>query len=67
MSELKARAVNTKVVMPVKDDRIFCLHVSGAAFRAVKHVRWCTAQLKIEPMVNALKSLRDEYGKKFLC
>jgi DNA sulfur modification protein DndC len=28
--------------------------------------RWCTAQLKIEPMVEALKELRDQTGEKLL-
>jgi DNA sulfur modification protein DndC len=29
-------------------------------------LRWCTPQLKVEPMVNALKQLRDDHGEKFL-
>lgn len=66
MDELKSRGVKTKVVMPTMDDRFFVYMLGRGVPPPSNTFRWCTAQLKIEPMVNALKSLRDEYGKKFL-
>jgi DNA sulfur modification protein DndC len=66
ISELQARGVKTKIVMPAMDDRFFVYMFGRGVPPPSNTFRWCTPQLKIEPMVNALKSLRDEYGKKFL-
>ena len=48
------------------DDRFFVYMFGRGVPPPSNTFRWCTAQLKIEPMVAALKSLRDEYGQKFL-
>lgn len=66
MGELKALGIKTKVVMPTMDDRFFVYMFGRGVPPPSNTFRWCTPQLKIEPMVNALASLRDEYGKKFL-
>ena len=66
LSELKAKGFNVRVVMPVMDDRFYVYMFGRGVPPPSNTFRWCTAQLKIEPMVNALKELRDEYGQKFL-
>jgi len=66
MGELKARGVKTQVVMPKMDDRFFVYMFGRGVPPPSNTFRWCTAQLKIEPMVDAFKALRDEYGQKFL-
>lgn len=66
MSELKARGVKTQVVMPKMDDRFYVYMFGRGVPPPSNTFRWCTAQLKIEPMVGALAALRDEYGEKFL-
>jgi DNA sulfur modification protein DndC len=66
MAELRARGVRTQVVMPQMDDRFFVYMLGRGVPPPSNTFRWCTAQLKIEPMVAALKALRDQYGKKFL-
>ncbi len=66
MSELKARGVGTQVVLPVMDDRFFVNMFGRGVPPPSNTFRWCTSQLKIEPMEAALKVLRDHYGKKFL-
>ena len=66
MSELKARGIKTRVVMPKLDDRFFVYMFGRGVPPPSNTFRWCTAQLKIEPMVDAFKLLRDEYGQKFL-
>lgn len=66
MAELKARGVQTKVVMPIMDDRFFVYMFGRGVPPPSNTFRWCTAQLKIEPMITALKSLRDQHGAKFL-
>jgi DNA sulfur modification protein DndC len=66
LAELKVRGVQTKVVQPAMDDRFFVYMFGRGVPPPSNTFRWCTPQLKIEPMVAALKSLRDEYGQKFL-
>lgn len=66
LSELKARGVETKVVHPAMDDRFFVYMFGRGVPPPSNKFRWCTPQLKIDPMVAALKSLRDQYGQKFL-
>jgi DNA sulfur modification protein DndC len=66
LSELRARGIKTIVVMPEMEDRFFVYMFGRGVPPPSNTFRWCTPQLKIEPMVAALKALRDEYGKKFL-
>lgn len=67
LNALQQRGVNTQVVLPKIDDRYF-VYMFGRGVPPPNNntLRWCTPQIKVEPMVNALKSLRDEYGQKFL-
>lgn len=66
LSELRERGVRTQVVMPKMEDRFFVYMLGRGVPPPSNTFRWCTAQLKIEPMVAALKALRDQYGQKFL-
>lgn len=66
LGELAKRGIKTQVVLPELDDRFF-VYMFGRGVPAPKNrFRWCTPQLKIEPMENALLSLRQAYGEKFL-
>ncbi len=66
LSELEQRGIKTQVVLPALDDRFF-VYAFGRGVPAPKNrFRWCTAQLKIEPMERALLALRQEYQEKFL-
>lgn len=64
---LEPRGVRTHVVLPAIDDRYF-VYMFGRGVPPPNNntLRWCTPQIKVEPMVNALKALRDEHGEKFL-
>lgn len=66
LDELKALGIKTQIVLPVMEDRFFVYMLGRGVPPPSNTFRWCTAQLKIEPMVAALKALRDEYGQKFL-
>lgn len=66
LKELRALGVKTQVVMPTLEDRFFVYMLGRGVPPPSNTFRWCTAQLKIEPMLAALKALRDEHGKKFL-
>jgi DNA sulfur modification protein DndC len=66
LDELKRRGIETRIVLPALDDRFFVYMFGRGVPPPSNTFRWCTPQLKIEPMVNALKALRDERGQKFL-
>jgi DNA sulfur modification protein DndC len=66
LRELQARGVQTRIVLPKLDERFF-VYLFGRGVPAPKNLfRWCTPQLKVEPMEAALQGLRDSYQEKFL-
>ena len=66
LKELATRGINTQVVLPSLDDRFF-VYMFGRGVPAPKNrFRWCTPQLKIEPMNAALQSWRESCGEKLL-
>lgn len=66
LSELQERGITTQIVLPALDDRMF-VYMFGRGVPAPKNLfRWCTPQLKIEPMEKALLALREQYQEKFL-
>lgn len=66
MEEMRAAGHKAEMVWPAMDDRFFVYMLGRGVPPPSNTFRWCTAQLKIEPMVAALKALRDQHGKKFL-
>lgn len=67
LERLRQRGVTTQVVLPKLDDRYF-VYMLGRGVPPPNNntLRWCTPQIKVEPMTNALQALRDQYGEKFL-
>lgn len=67
LQAMRERGYTAQVVQPKMDDRYF-VYMLGRGVPPPNNntLRWCTPQLKVEPMVNALKALRDERGEKFL-
>ncbi len=66
MANFERQGVKTQVVLPAMDDR-FMVYMFGRGVPPPSNTfRWCTQQIKIEPMLDALKALRDEAGEKFL-
>lgn len=59
-------AVRTIVVQPAMDDRFFVYMLGRGVPPPKNRFRWCTPQLKIEPMHAALADLRDQVGEKLL-
>jgi DNA sulfur modification protein DndC len=64
--ELRERDIRTRVVLPELDDRFFVAMFGRGLPPGRPHFRWCTAILKINPMMKALQELRAEVGEKFL-
>jgi len=67
LEELRERDIETRVVLPALDDR-FLVYMLGRGVPPPnnKTLRWCTSQIKIEPMHAALRGLRDRVGEKLL-
>lgn len=67
LEELRQRDIETRVVLPALDDRFFVYMLGrGVPPPNNRTLRWCTAQIKIEPMLAALKDLRERAGQKLL-
>ena len=66
LQEVRDRGHEARLVWPEMDDRFFVYMLGRGVPPPSNTFRWCTAQLKIEPMVAALQSLRKEHGKKLL-
>jgi DNA sulfur modification protein DndC len=66
LAELRERGFETRVVLPALDDRYFVYMFGRGVPPPKNRFRWCTAQIKIEPMMQALQVLRDSTGQKLL-
>lgn len=66
LGEVEALGVKTQIVLPEMDDRFFVYMFGRGVPPPSNTFRWCTPQLKIEPMLTALKDLRDTVGEKLL-
>ena len=66
LDKLAADGFNTRVVLPKMDDRFFVYMFGRGVPPPSNRFRWCTPQLKIEPMHAALTGLRDAAGEKLL-
>ena len=66
LEEVRRRGYAGHVVKPPLDSR-FLVYMLGRGVPPPKnHFRWCTPQLKIEPMMAALRALRESAGEKLL-
>jgi DNA sulfur modification protein DndC len=66
MDALRTAGHEARVVLPPLDDR-FYVYIFGRGVPPPKNrFRWCTPQLKVEPMQHALAARRAEVGEKFL-
>ncbi len=63
---LKQKGFQTQIVLPQLDQRFFSYMLGRGVPPPKNRFRWCTPQLKIEPMQAALLGLREHYQEKFL-
>ncbi|MBO0782279.1 MAG: phosphoadenosine phosphosulfate reductase family protein, partial [Ktedonobacteraceae bacterium] len=66
LSELQRRDIQIQVVLPALDERYFVYMFGRGVPPPKNRFRWCTPQLKVEPMERALANLRHQRGEKFL-
>lgn len=66
MEALRQDGINARIVLPPLNDR-FMVYMLGRGVPPPKNrFRWCTPQLKVEPMEVALLKRHQEVGEKFL-
>jgi DNA sulfur modification protein DndC len=63
---LSDRGIETRVVFPAMDDRFFVYMLGRGVPPPKNRFRWCTSQIKVEPMLASIKGLRDQVGEKLL-
>lgn len=66
LQEVGRRGYNVQIVRPKLDKRFFVYMFGRGVPPPSNTFRWCTGALKIEPMMTALKALRETTGEKFL-
>ena len=66
LATLSRQGFRTQVVLPALDER-FYVYMFGRGVPPPKNrFRWCTPQIKVEPMMAALQGLRQDAGEKLL-
>lgn len=67
LENLARRGIQTQIVLPALDNRYF-VYMFGRGVPPPKNrrFRWCTPQLKVEPMELALTDLRQHSDEKYL-
>lgn len=64
--KVEGMTIRTQVVLPKMEDRYFVYMLGRGVPPPSNTFRWCTAQMKIEPMMEALADLRERTGEKLL-
>lgn len=67
LAALRGFGFETQVVLPPVDKRFF-VYILGRGVPPPNNntLRWCTRQIKVDPMAEALKAQRDKHGQKLL-
>lgn len=66
LARLRADGFDAKTVLPKIEDRFYVYMLGRGVPPPSNTFRWCTPQLKVEPMQAALKDLRQQAGEKIL-
>lgn len=66
MDALRNDGYTARSVLPKLDERFYVYMLGRGVPPPKNRFRWCTPQLKVEPMQQALQQRREELGEKFL-
>lgn len=66
LNRLEQDGFKTQVVLPDMDDRFYVYMLGYGVPPPSNRFRWCTPQLKIEPMMQALAETKERSGGKML-
>ena len=63
LATLRSQGFGARVVLPEVDERFLVYMLGYGVPPASNRFRWCTAQIKVEPMLAALEGLKAQHGK----
>lgn len=63
---MRGEGHNAQVVLPAIEDRFYVYMLGRGVPPPKNRFRWCTPQIKVEPMQTALAALREQSGEKML-
>lgn len=63
LATLRGQGFNARVVLPEVDERFLVYMLGYGVPPSSNTFRWCTQQIKVEPMLAALEDLRAQHGK----
>ncbi|HYD92766.1 MAG TPA: phosphoadenosine phosphosulfate reductase family protein, partial [Flavobacterium sp.] len=66
IQKLKDMSIDVRIVMAPIDDRFFVYMLGRGVPPPSNTFRWCTGQIKVQPMEAALRKLHAEVGEKIL-
>lgn len=66
LQQCEQRGIQTQIVLPTLDERFFVYMFGRGVPPPKNRFRWCTPQLKVEPMQYALERVREIIGQKLL-
>lgn len=66
LQHCEQRGIQTRIVLPALDERFFVYMFGRGVPPPKNRFRWCTPQLKVEPMQRALVDVRASAGEKLL-
>ncbi|MDX3913799.1 MAG: phosphoadenosine phosphosulfate reductase family protein [Pseudosphingobacterium sp.] len=66
INKLREKGIEVHIVEPELDDRFFVYMFGRGVPPPSNKFRWCTPNLKIEPMMKALEALYRKHGEKYL-
>lgn len=66
LDALRQDGFNAQVVLPAMDERFYVYMLGKGVPPPSNTFRWCTGQLKVRPMLDALSALREYSGNKLL-
>lgn len=66
LDTLRADGFKAQVVWPALDERFYVYMLGRGVPPPSNTFRWCTGQIKVRPMLDALAALREQAGQKLL-
>lgn len=66
LAAVQARGWQTQVVLPLLDKRFYVMILGRGVPPSHSGFRWCTGAIKIDPMAEAMRAIRDRTGEKLL-
>lgn len=66
LADLRSRGIDARAVLPALDNRFYVYMLGRGVPPPSNTFRWCTERIKIRPMLDALETMREQHGKRFI-